>query len=95
LLQIPTYFDIIKHPMDFGTIRKRLESGKYSNADQLLKDAKQVFINCYLFNIPDDVVTQMGRDLQAEFNRLSSARGLRTISVDMIRDIQPENPLPM
>jgi transcription initiation factor TFIID subunit 2 len=88
LLQIPTYYDIIKHPMDFGTIRKRLETGKYSNADQLLKDAKQVFINCYLFNIPDDVVTQMGRDLQAEFNRLSSAKGLRTINVDMVNDVQ-------
>lgn len=83
LLQIPTYFDIIKKPMDFGTIRKKLDSNKYANADQLLKDAKQVFINCYLFNIPDDIVSKMGHDLQDEFNRLCSARGLRTITVDM------------
>lgn len=82
LLQIPTYFDIVKKPMDFGTIRKKLESNKYANADQLLKDAKQVFINCYLFNIPDDIVSKMGRDLQTEFNRLCAARGLRTINVD-------------
>ncbi|KAI8088239.1 hypothetical protein BDF21DRAFT_378346 [Thamnidium elegans] len=83
LLQIPTYFDIIKKPMDFGTIRKKLDTNKYANADQLLKDAKQVFINCYLFNIPDDIVSKMGHDLQDEFNRLCSARGLRTITVDM------------
>lgn len=83
LLQIPTYFDIIKKPMDFGTIRKKLDSNKYANADQLLKDAKQVFINCYLFNIPDDIVSQMGHELQNEFNRLCTARGLRTINVDM------------
>lgn len=83
LLQIPTYFDIVKKPMDFGTIRKKLDSNKYANADQLLKDAKQVFINCYLFNIPDDIVSKMGRDLQTEFNRLCTARGLRTINVDI------------
>lgn len=82
MLHIPTYFDIVKKPMDFGTIRNKLESNKYASADQLLKDAKQVFINCYLFNIPDDIVYTMGRELQAEFNRLCAARGLRTINVD-------------
>ncbi|KAI8335273.1 hypothetical protein EDC96DRAFT_469660 [Choanephora cucurbitarum] len=87
LLQIPTYHDIIKKPMDFGTIRKKLDKGKYSHPEQLLKDAKQVFINCYMFNMPDDVVTQMGKELQGEFNRLSSARGLRTIEIDFPNEV--------
>ncbi|RCI03150.1 hypothetical protein CU098_000195, partial [Rhizopus stolonifer] len=87
LLQIPTYHDIIKKPMDFGTIRRKLDKGKYTHPDQLLKDAKQVFINCYMFNMPDDVVTQMGKDLQAEFNRLSSSRGLRTIQIDLPTEV--------
>lgn len=82
LLGIPTYHEIVRRPMDFGTIRQRYTSGGYDNANQLLRDVKLVFYNCYLFNLPDDVVTQMGRDLQTEFNRLSRARGLRTISVD-------------
>ncbi|EPB84066.1 hypothetical protein HMPREF1544_09197 [Mucor circinelloides 1006PhL] len=82
LLGIPTYHEIVKRPMDFGTIRNRYTSGGYDHANQLLRDVKLVFYNCYLFNLPDDVVTQMGRDLQTEFNRLSRARGLRTISVD-------------
>jgi len=72
-------------------------SGGYDNANQLLRDVKLVFYNCYLFNLPDDVVTQMGRDLQTEFNRLSRARGLRTISVDDIAreaaEARPDVPL--
>ena len=28
---IPDYFDVIKTPMDLGTIRKKLQSGSYSN----------------------------------------------------------------
>lgn len=82
LLQIPTYHEIIRRPMDFGTIRERYNKGGYDNPNQILRDVKLVFYNCYLFNLPDDVVTQMGRDLQTEFNRLSKARGLRTINVD-------------
>ncbi|KAI8636070.1 hypothetical protein BD408DRAFT_377484 [Parasitella parasitica] len=82
LLGIPTYHDIIRKPMDFGTIRTRYNNGGYDNANQILRDVKLVFYNCYLFNLPDDVVTTMGRELQTEFNRLSKARGLRTISVD-------------
>ncbi|KAK4514480.1 erg10, acetyl-CoA C-acetyltransferase [Mucor velutinosus] len=97
LLGIPTYHEIVRRPMDFGTIRHRYMSGGYDNANQLLRDVKLVFYNCYLFNLPDDVVTQMGRDLQTEFNRLSRARGLRTISVDDIAreaaEARPDVPL--
>lgn len=34
LLQLPDYHDIIKHPMDFGTVRKNLEGGAYANLEQ-------------------------------------------------------------
>lgn len=33
-LQLPDYHDIIKHPMDFGTVRKKLDDGEYSNLEQ-------------------------------------------------------------
>lgn len=29
-LNIPTYFDVIKHPMDLGTMQKKLDAGDYS-----------------------------------------------------------------
>jgi hypothetical protein len=32
--QLPDYHDIIKHPMDFSTIRKKLDKGAYSNLEQ-------------------------------------------------------------
>jgi E1A/CREB-binding protein len=31
LLQIPDYFDIVKRPMDLSTIKKKLDTGMYSN----------------------------------------------------------------
>lgn len=34
-LQIPDYHEIIKHPMDFGTVRKKLDGRLYSNLEEL------------------------------------------------------------
>ncbi|KAI8141998.1 hypothetical protein BJV82DRAFT_616718 [Fennellomyces sp. T-0311] len=79
LLQIPTYFDVIKHPMDFGTIRSKFDKGEYADVNALLKDAKQVFENCFTFNLSDDVVFQMGQEIEAEFNKLCAAKGLKGI----------------
>lgn len=83
LLQIPTYHDIVRRPMDFGTIRTNISKNKYSTVDQLLRDVRQVFYNCYLFNLPDDPVTQAGQGLEAMFNRLCAEQGLKQVNVDM------------
>ncbi|KAF3324869.1 Bromodomain adjacent to zinc finger domain protein 2B [Carex littledalei] len=33
-LQLPDYHEIIDHPMDFGTVREKLEKGEYANLEQ-------------------------------------------------------------
>merc|ERR1711934_271889 len=42
-LGIPHYPDIIKKPMDLGTVQKRLTSGQYTNVDEWIKDVRLVF----------------------------------------------------
>lgn len=34
-LQLPDYFEIIKQPMDFSTVRKKLDNGVYKNLEEL------------------------------------------------------------
>ncbi|KAJ3021774.1 UNVERIFIED_CONTAM: hypothetical protein HDU68_009459 [Siphonaria sp. JEL0065] len=67
-LNIPTYPLIIKHPMDFGTILKKLDGNLYTSGHEFESDAKLVFKNCYTFNAPGSEVYEMGRKLEQVFD---------------------------
>lgn len=47
---IDDYFDIIEHPMDFGTIKKKLTFNVYNNVQEFSHDMKLVFDNCVKYN---------------------------------------------
>jgi hypothetical protein len=36
--QVPTYYTVIKNPMDFRTIMEKLAKGNYTNEEQLCED---------------------------------------------------------
>ena len=49
-LNIPDYFNIIKNPMDFSTIKKKLNNFTYTNCKEFCDDMNLVFENCYTYN---------------------------------------------
>ena len=63
-LNIPDYFEIIKKPMDLGTIRERFDNNYYFSSDEAMADFNQVFENCYIYNNPDDDIADMCKDLE-------------------------------
>ena len=67
-LNIPTYHSIIKKPMDFGTIRSKLDHGEYENAKEFEADVKLIFQNCYKFNPPNEWVYNVGKQLEVIFD---------------------------
>ena len=56
-LGLPDYYKIIKHPMDMGTIKKRLESSYYFSAQECIQDFQRMFTNCYTYNKPGEAST--------------------------------------
>eukprot|EP00128_Syssomonas_multiformis_P003766 Colp12_sorted_trinity150504_noHs@33699 len=46
----PAYALTISKPMDFGTIRLKLQKGSYSSVQDFAADMRLVFKNCYTFN---------------------------------------------
>ncbi|KAK8134122.1 bromodomain protein-3- variant [Apiospora sp. TS-2023a] len=64
---IPTYFSIIKKPMDLGTMSQKLERGEYRTGKEIEKDLRQMVANSEQFNGLDSLVTQSGQALEAVF----------------------------
>jgi hypothetical protein len=65
----PTYFDVIKHPMDLSTITEKLNTGKYLHLDEFAADVRLVWDNAMKFNPPEHLVHQAAQDLLAVFEK--------------------------
>lgn len=67
LLDLPDYHEVIKHPMDLGTVKRKMDSLEYHSPDEFAADVRLVFTNCYKYNPPDHEVVAMARKLQDVF----------------------------
>lgn len=48
--EVGDYYDVIKEPMDLGTMESKLENDKYESFDQFVYDARLIFNNCRSYN---------------------------------------------
>ncbi|KAA8648772.1 hypothetical protein EYZ11_004916 [Aspergillus tanneri] len=67
-LNIPTYHSIIKKPMDLSTVQSKLKTGQYENAKEVELDIRQIFKNCFKFNIVGDPTYVAGQKFEEVFN---------------------------
>lgn len=80
-LNIPHYHSIVKQPMDFSTIERKLQSSnpakpdpipnspRYYHADEFVADVRLIFTNCLTFNGESHVVTAMGKQVGEVFDK--------------------------
>jgi hypothetical protein len=69
-LNIPDYLDIIKQPMDLGTVKQKLNSNQYLNMSEFLHDVQLIFDNCILYNGESSQVSIMCKSVREEFHKL-------------------------
>ncbi|KRX38932.1 Bromodomain-containing protein 2 [Trichinella murrelli] len=66
-LNLVDYHDIIKRPMDLGTIEKRLRNCYYYSSQQSMQDFMTMFTNCYTYNPPGSDIVVMAQALEKVF----------------------------
>ena len=66
----PGYFDVIKYPMDFSTIFKKLDEKQYTTPFQFWEDMWLVFNNTWLFNKKTQRVYKAGLKIADMFMEL-------------------------
>ncbi|KAE8671199.1 Ser/Thr-rich protein T10 in DGCR region, putative isoform 1 [Hibiscus syriacus] len=62
--ELPDYHEVIEHPMDFGTIRKKLATGAYAILEQFEKDVFLICSNAMQYNAPDTIYFRQARSIQ-------------------------------
>ncbi|EEF41474.1 bromodomain-containing protein [Ricinus communis] len=62
--ELPDYHEVIEHPMDFGTVRKKLAGGVYANLEQFEKDVFLICSNAMQYNAPDTIYFRQARSIQ-------------------------------
>lgn len=69
-LNIPDYNKIITNPMDFSTIKKKLNSNSYTNVKGFVNDINLVFQNCRTYNGENSILGGIATRIQKEYERL-------------------------
>ncbi|KAM6453620.1 bromodomain and PHD finger-containing protein 3 isoform 6-T7 [Liasis olivaceus] len=55
LSEVPDYLEFISKPMDFSTMRKKLESHQYETLDEFEEDFNLILANCMRYNSKDTI----------------------------------------
>ena len=77
-LGLPNYFDVVKRPMDLGTVGRKLRETAYAAVSDLLADCRLVWANAMLYNEESSNIYEMARRLSDDFERrfTTAARGM-------------------
>ncbi|RID51671.1 hypothetical protein BRARA_H02319 [Brassica rapa] len=62
--ELPDYHEIITNPMDFSTVRKKLDSGAYATLEQFEGDVFLICSNAMEYNSSDTVYYRQARAIQ-------------------------------
>jgi hypothetical protein len=67
-LNIPSYYEKVRRPMDLGTVRNYLHCGKYETIEKCFDDVRLVFQNAVTFNGKDHFIAKVALELLEEFD---------------------------
>jgi hypothetical protein len=64
---VPDYLDIIKTPMDLGTVKKKLSHNVYTTPEQFVEEIRLIWQNSYQYNGTEHVVSKAAKELETTF----------------------------
>jgi bromodomain-containing factor 1 len=68
-LNIPTYPNIIKNPMDVGTMERKLKAEEYATVEEYIADMDLIVNNAMTFNGPDHFVSGHAMNMKKAFEK--------------------------
>lgn len=68
-MDLPTYRDVVKEPMDFSTVQRKLEENAYATYEEFDSDMQKIFNNAVLFNRPQHQVARAAEEVRGFYMR--------------------------
>ncbi|KAL0073143.1 hypothetical protein F4703DRAFT_1899529 [Phycomyces blakesleeanus] len=81
---ITDYLTVIKRPMDFSTIRRKIETGRYRHLDEFRDDFLLIVTNAKTYNAPGTIYWKTADRLQ-HFGLKSIERAENTVNYDSLQ----------
>jgi len=75
-IDIPDYHNIIKNPMDLGTIKNKLNAYKYKSCKEFVGDMELVFSNCITYNGETNDYGELAKELRRKFREQCQVHSL-------------------
>ncbi|TKR72232.1 hypothetical protein L596_019713 [Steinernema carpocapsae] len=60
------YYDIIKDPMDLGTIKRKFDAKQYADHQEVKTDLLKIVTNCFMYNAVGTPVNECGKSLKQQ-----------------------------
>jgi len=76
----PGYSRIVQTPMDFSTIRMKIEEGRYDTLHKFRVDFELICTNCMLYNMPETIYHKAAQKLLQQGQRILSPERLRLLA---------------
>ncbi|CAL9144512.1 unnamed protein product [Musa hybrid cultivar] len=94
-LNIPDYLQVIKHPMDLGTIKTRIGLGSYSSPWDFVSDIRLTFTNAKTYNPPGNDVHIMADTMSKFFETRWKPIEKKLVAADAAASKEAETPKPV
>lgn len=70
----PDYYHIIKQPISFNEIKKRMKNGDYTSLEQFQADFKMMFANARIYNEEGSIVVEDANAMEVSYNLCLKSR---------------------
>ncbi|KAL7067318.1 bromodomain-containing protein [Cryptosporidium serpentis] len=70
---VPDYYQVIKNPMDFSTMRNKVIQEEYKDFESFESDIRLIITNCYTYNRIGTLVYRMGLILEETWDKSKEA----------------------
>ncbi|CAI9588259.1 unnamed protein product [Staurois parvus] len=86
----PGYSMIIKHPMDFSTIKEKIKNNAYDSIEELKENFKQICHNAMIYNKPGTIYFKAAKKLLNSGMKILSQERIQSLkqSIEFMADLQ-------